>query len=77
MNLNFLKEVIKMLVDHPEVNIETVDTGRTLIILLDVHPDDRKFVIGKNGITIQALRRIFCPLIGNQIKKRVFIEVKQ
>lgn len=57
---NLIEFVLLHLVSYPDmVEVQEVESedGR-LEYILNVHPDDRKHVIGRNGRTIEALRTL-------------------
>ena len=55
----FLEYVVKGLVDQPEaVTITPVDRGGMMVYELRLHPKDVGRIIGKQGITINALRSL-------------------
>lgn len=59
MMKDLLEYLAKALVDHPDdVQIETIEGERSVILQLKVHPDDVGKVIGKQGRTAQALRTL-------------------
>jgi hypothetical protein len=63
----FLEYVVKGLVSHPEaVNVTPVERDRTTIYELRLHPDDVGKVIGRQGMTINAIRSL---LLAGSAKK--------
>jgi predicted RNA-binding protein YlqC (UPF0109 family) len=59
MMKDLLEYLAKALVDHPDdVQIETIEGERSVILQLKVHPDDVGKVIGKQGRIAQALRTL-------------------
>ena len=55
----FLEYVVKGLVDHPnEVAITPVEREGTTIYELRLHPQDVGKVIGRQGMTINAIRSL-------------------
>jgi predicted RNA-binding protein YlqC (UPF0109 family) len=70
-----LEAIAKTLVNHPEeVKVRAVQ-GETMTILeLRVHPEDIGQVIGRQGRTAQALRRII-GAAGMKLYKRVTVEI--
>ena len=55
----FLEYVVKGLVEHPgEVNITPVEREGTTIYELRLHPQDVGKVIGRQGMTINAIRSL-------------------
>lgn len=54
-----LEFIVSYLVTHPDdVQIDEVESGRTLIFDLIVHPDDVGKVIGRNGRIARAVRTV-------------------
>lgn len=54
-----LEKLVKMIVTHPQdVVVKEEQNQDFLTLLLAVHPDDLKLVIGKGGQTIKALREL-------------------
>jgi hypothetical protein len=54
-----LEYLASSLVAHPKkILVEEVEVDNYLNLVLKVHPDDVKIVIGKNGRTIKALREL-------------------
>ena len=63
----FLEFVVKGLVDHPEaVTVTPVARETSTIFELRLHPDDVGKVIGRQGITINAIRSL---LLAGSAKK--------
>ena len=55
----FLEYVVKGLVSHPDdVTITPVERGGTTIYELRVNPDDMGRIIGRQGVTINAIRSL-------------------
>ena len=55
----FLEYVVSGLVNHPEaVSVTPVEQGGTTLYELRLNPEDVGKVIGRNGRTAQALRRV-------------------
>jgi hypothetical protein len=55
----FLEYVVKGLVQHPdEVNVTPVEREGTTIYELRLHPQDVGKVIGRQGMTINAIRSL-------------------
>lgn len=57
--LNWLRDIIKILVDHPE-DIQLIKTTdeRGVLYRLKLNPEDVGKVIGKKGNTVNAIRTI-------------------
>ena len=63
----FLEYVVKGLVQHPEaVTVTPVDRDGTTIYELRLHPDDVGKIIGRQGMTINAIRSLL--LVGSAKK---------
>ncbi len=63
----FLEYVVKGLVSHPEtVTVTPVEREGTTIYELRLHPDDVGKVIGRQGMTINAIRSLL--LVGSAKK---------
>ena len=63
----FLEYVVKGLVSHPDdVNVTPVEHDGTTIYELRLHPDDVGKVIGRQGMTINAIRSL---LLAGSAKK--------
>jgi hypothetical protein len=55
----FLEYVVKALVQHPdEVSITPTEKNGVTLYELRLHPDDVGRVIGRQGVTINALRSL-------------------
>lgn len=74
--IDLMHEIVRALVDDPDkVNIEERGEGtRTVFYLIDVAPEDRGKVIGKNGSTIGILRDLLSRIVAKE-GRRVIIEV--
>ncbi len=71
----FLEYVVKGLVNNPEtVTVVPVEKGGQTIYELRLHPDDVGKIIGKQGMTINAIRSL---LLAGSAKKglRCSIEI--
>jgi predicted RNA-binding protein YlqC (UPF0109 family) len=63
MDVEFLKNIVEALVENPtDVNVERTIDERGVLLQLSVHPDDFGRVIGKEGATAQALRKLLRAL---------------
>lgn len=59
----FVEFVVKTLVDYPEdVSIERTIDERGVLLYLTVNPEDAGRVIGKEGMTAQAIRTLLRAL---------------
>ncbi len=73
----FLENLIKSLADHPEnvVVHRTVDEMGVLLSL-DVHPDDMRQVIGREGNTAKAIRTLL-RIVGMKENARVNLKINE
>ena len=63
----FLEFVVKGLVEHPEeVSVKPVERGGTTVYELRLNPGDVGRIIGKQGVTINAIRSL---LLAGSAKK--------
>ena len=63
----FLEYVVKGLVSHPgEVTVTPVEREGTTVFELRLHPDDVGKIIGRQGMTINAIRAL---LLAGSAKK--------
>lgn len=63
----FLEYIVKGLVDHPEaVAITPVEREATTVYELRLHPQDVGKIIGRQGMTINAIRSL---LLAGSVKK--------
>ncbi len=73
----FLENVIKYLVDHPEsVKITRIVDEMGVLLLLDVHPDDMRQVIGREGNTAKAMRTLL-RVVGMKSNARVNLKINE
>ena len=70
-----LEIIAKALVDRPEeVQVRLVEGERLIVLELCVHPEDVGKVIGRQGRTADALRRIL-GAAGRKLQKHVTVEI--
>ncbi|MGB9706996.1 MAG: KH domain-containing protein [Microgenomates group bacterium] len=71
-----LEYIIRSLVENPkDVVIEEKEEGDYLTLVIKVHPEDIKIVIGKKGQTIKAIRELAkIKAIGKGKKINIKIE---
>ncbi len=70
-----LNTIISPLVSHPGlITIEEIDQGRTVVLQLQVAPDDMGKIIGKQGRRAQAIRSVMKALATRQ-NKRVIVNI--
>ena len=71
----FLEFVVNALVENQDdIDIEQVDSPRSTIFYIRIHPSDVGKLIGKNGRTIGAIRTIL-NAVGRENNTRVQVEV--
>ncbi len=71
----FLEALVKGLVAHPdEVRVDVVDGRRATTFELHVSAEDRGQLIGKEGLTIRALRAL-AQLSGHRHRRRFEVEI--
>ena len=73
----FLEQVVKALVDHPE----TVKINRTVdemgvLLTLDVHAEDMGKIIGRSGNTAKAIRTLL-RVVGMKNDARVNLKINE
>jgi len=74
---NFVDQVVKMLVDHPEdVKVDRTVDEMGVLITLSVHPDDMGMVIGREGSTAKALRTLL-RVVGARNNARVNLKINE
>ncbi|MDQ7026607.1 MAG: KH domain-containing protein [Anaerolineae bacterium] len=61
--------------DAEQVSLNTKDKGRTLIVELNVAPDDMGRVIGKSGRVANAMRALLRAATDSR-RKRVILEIE-
>lgn len=68
-------ELARRLVRHPdEVNVEVVDGRRATAFELHVNPDDRGQLIGREGMTIRAMR-VLADISAERHRRRFDVEI--
>jgi predicted RNA-binding protein YlqC (UPF0109 family) len=73
----FLEYLVTSIVNHPQnVVIDEKEENNYLTLIIRVHPEDLKILIGKNGQTIKAIREIF-RIKAIKEKKMVNIRIGQ
>ena len=72
---DLLEEMVRALVDRPEaVRVQEKVEGDRFELLIHVHREDRRHVIGRQGQMVMQLRRFF-GVIAARKKRRILIEV--
>jgi uncharacterized protein len=70
-----LEYLARRLVDAPEaVRVETIDEEDACVLRLNVAPEDRGKVIGRNGRIVRALRTLV-RAAGGRDHRRVVLEI--
>jgi len=71
----FLESVVRALVEKPDsARVEVLDGRRATRFLLHVDPEDRGQVIGKEGLTIRALRTLV-EISAHRHRRRFEVEI--
>ena len=66
----------KSLVDHPEdVSVTQIRGAHATIFKLNVHPDDKGWVIGRRGRVANAMRTMLRVSAANQGNRRAILEI--
>jgi len=74
---NFVEQVVKMLVDHPEdVKVDRVVDEMGVLITLTVNKEDMGMVIGREGSTAKALRTLL-RVVGARNNARVNLKINE
>jgi len=72
-----LEEILRSLVNHPENVVITRKVDEMGVLLsIKLHPQDMALVIGRNGETINAIKKII-KAIGKRHFARVNIKVEE
>lgn len=72
---DLLEQIAKALVDNPdEVAVRVIEGAETTILELRVAPNEVGKIIGKQGRTIQSIRRIL-NAAAMKSKKRIILEL--
>jgi predicted RNA-binding protein YlqC (UPF0109 family) len=72
-----LEKLIKSLVSVPEETfVHVTESASTLILSIDVVPDDRGKIIGRGGSIIQSMKTIF-HAIGCKHGRNIVLEIKE
>ena len=70
-----VEKIVSALVERPEdVKVREIQGKVGVLIEIEVHPSDRRFVIGKQGRNIEAIRHILsCVGVARNLKVRVHL----
>ena len=70
-----LIQIVKALVDNPEqVQVNEIESARTVVLELRVAKNDLGKVIGKKGRTAHAIRTVLNAASG-KVRKRYMLEI--
>ncbi len=73
----FLQDLVKALVDHPEqVHINRTVDEMGVLLTLDVHAEDMGKVIGRSGNTAKAIRTLL-RVVGMKHNARVNLKINE
>jgi predicted RNA-binding protein YlqC (UPF0109 family) len=72
---DLLTTILKEFVEHPDdVQIEETVVGKQTLITIKVHANDTGKIVGKDGSTIHALRRI-AKVVGARRKQSYIVDL--
>ena len=73
----FLEFLVRAIVNHPEdVNSTRTVDERGVLITLDANPSDMGYVIGRRGMTAQAIRSLL-KVVGAKNNARVNLKINE
>jgi predicted RNA-binding protein YlqC (UPF0109 family) len=76
-DLKFIEAVVGFLVEHPEsIKINRIVDEMGVLLTLDVHPDDMRQVIGREGNTAKAIRTLL-RVVGMRSNARVNLKINE
>ncbi len=77
LDQQFLEQVVKALVDHPEsVKINRTVDEMGVLLSLDVHAEDMGKIIGRSGNTAKAIRTLL-RVVGMKNEARVNLKINE
>ncbi len=77
LDQQFLDQVIKALVDHPnDIQINRTVDEMGVLLTLTVHPDDMGKIIGRDGNIAKALRTLL-RVVGMKHNARVNLKINE
>ncbi len=77
LDQQFLEQLVKALVDHPEsVKITRTVDEMGVLLLLDVHAEDMGKIIGRSGNTAKAIRTLL-RVVGMKNEARVNLKINE
>lgn len=74
-----IHNLVSEIVDYPEeISIKEIRSTQHIIVELDVAPEDRAIVVGRNGVTINSLEQIVMAAAGKRkLKEKIYIQLMQ
>ena len=73
----FLEQLVKALVDHPEsVKVNRTVDEMGVLLTLDVHAEDMGKIIGRSGNTAKAIRTLL-RVVGMKNEARVNLKINE
>jgi len=77
LDQQFLEQLVKSLVDHPEsVRINRTVDEMGVLLTLDVHAEDMGKIIGRSGNTAKAIRTLL-RVVGMKNEARVNLKINE
>jgi uncharacterized protein len=77
LDQQFLEQIVKMLVDHPEsVKVNRTVDELGVLLTLDVHAEDMGKIIGRSGNTAKAIRTLL-RVVGMKNNARVNLKINE
>ena len=77
LDQQFLEQLVKSLVDHPEsVRITRTVDEMGVLLMLDVHAEDMGKIIGRSGNTAKAIRTLL-RVVGMKNEARVNLKINE
>ncbi len=77
LDQQFLEQLVKALVDHPEsVRINRTVDEMGVLLSLDVHAEDMGKIIGRSGNTAKAIRTLL-RVVGMKNEARVNLKINE
>lgn len=77
LDQQFLEQLVKSLVDHPEsVHVNRTVDEMGVLLTLDVHADDMGKIIGRSGNTAKAIRTLL-RVVGMKNDARVNLKINE
>lgn len=77
LDQQFLEQLVKALVDHPEsVHVNRTVDEMGVLLTLDVHAEDMGKIIGRSGNTAKAIRTLL-RVVGMKNEARVNLKINE